>query len=143
MVNEETEITDGIMRAGANEFYKFQVLQRRFNFMEALEDYIKKHKQNNNYVGSHFVESRLITYFFEAGIFLQKSLKSKLDEYEKLKDLVFKAASLKDYYDFAFTMDKYLYEFNFLSIESDYIGKFSKSLFDRKPNRGTIEEFER
>lgn len=144
MENENDILSEDIIKGNATEYYKILLIQRRYNFIEALEHFIINEKRNDIKI-SYFVEARLLTYFLEAGIFLKKVLKNKLADYERLEKSAMTAKTLKEYCDVHSEIDKYLYEFNILSDQSDKRGfitqlPYSKLMKNRKETEEIFED---
>lgn len=87
MVDFNNETTIG---TPASDVEKISILQRRYDLIEAFEDY-KKKRFNGIDISTCIIRARLISLFIEIQACLKRRLKDK--EYQEIYDLCFKEKS--------------------------------------------------
>lgn len=76
--------SEGAYGRTAGEIEQISILQRRYNFIEAYEDYLKK-KYNNIGTSLNLVRARLISLFLQ----IQATTERRLEEYTSIEKSIF------------------------------------------------------
>ena len=126
MVNFNNDTTIG---ASAVDIQRVSILQRRYDFIEAFEDYKKKKLLGVN-VNLNIIRARLGSLFYELQATIKRRLKE--EEYKRLKNICLNKPSEDDIEKAFFEINEELDKMKLIRIDSKKVYDFSIAEEDNK-----------